>query len=99
MKIWIFVFGLLLQLPWLVLWAIAIGGSSQGSRGPGSMGLVLPAIVCATLWFAGGLVNAAMLVVEAVRARKASAGITRWVKVLGAATLAWLSATLYFALR
>ena len=98
MKGWIFAVGVALQLPLLVLWAMG-AGSSQGSRGPGSMAMVVPAIICAVLWFSGGAVNAGMLIVEAVRARKARAGFTDGLRILSAATLAWLAFTLYLSLR
>ena len=98
MKGWLFAIGFALQLPLLVLWAMG-PGSNQGSRGPGSMAMVVPAIICAALWFAGGAINAGLLILEAVRARKARAGFTRWLRILGAATLAWLAFTLYLSLR
>jgi hypothetical protein len=98
MKVVVFAAGLLLQVPWLVLWAIT-ASSTQGSRGPGSMGLVLPAIICVSLWFAGGVINGVLLVMEIVNSVKARAGLTRWMKILGTASFLWLVATLYFALR
>ena len=98
MKSWIFGVGLALQVPLLVLWAMG-AGSNQGSRGPGSMALVVPAIICAVLWFAGGLTHATLLVMEGVRVRKAGAGFTAWLKVLAATTLAWGAVTAYLSLR
>jgi hypothetical protein len=98
LKAWVYGIGVALQLPLLVLWMLG-PGSSQGSRGPGSMAMVVPAIICAVLWFAGGLAHLVMLAVEAVRARKAGAGITRWMTIISATLLAWLSFTLYLSLR
>jgi hypothetical protein len=98
LKGWLFAIGLALQLPLLVLWAMG-AGSNQGSRGPGSMAMVVPAIICAVLWFSGGALHLVMLVAEAVRARKARAGITRWTAILAATLLAWLGITLYLTLR
>jgi hypothetical protein len=98
LKSWIFGIGLALQVPLLVLWAMG-AGSNQGSRGPGSMAMVVPAIICAVLWFAGGFAHATLLVLEGVRAKKAGAGFTAWLKTLVATLLAWAAVTAYLSLR
>jgi hypothetical protein len=98
LKPWLYALGVALELPLLVLWMLG-PGTSQGSRGPGSMAMVVPAIICAVLWFSGGFLHAVMLVIEAMRARRASSGVTRGAKILAATLLAWLAFTLYLSLR
>ena len=94
MKVAFFSLGVLLQLPWLVLWAHTVM-STSGGRGPGSMALALPAVIAMALWFAGGLVHVVLLVREIIKART----VSKWTRLLGAAVVAWVCATVYFAVR
>ncbi|MSU62940.1 MAG: hypothetical protein EXS31_11205 [Pedosphaera sp.] len=87
--------GVLLQLPCLALWLVSKSDHS-GSHGPGSMGLVLPAIICGGLWIIGGLMNALLLVLEGIKQSRLDNRRSGLVTALGILTLIWAVLTVMF---
>lgn len=95
----IIVVAVVLQLPWLGLWWLTRNGMGGGAQNAGAMALVVPAIICGSLWLIGGLTNLILAIVEAVRCGRGDGGMSTLLIVLGVLSALWVAVTLYFLLR
>ena len=98
-RVLIIIVAVVLQMPWIGLWWFTRNGMGGGSQNAGAKALVLPTIICGSLWLIGGLTNHTLAIIEAVRCVRGGVGMSTLPIVLGGLTALWLAVTLYFLLR
>ncbi len=98
-RVLIIIVAVILQLPCIGLWWFTRNGVGGGSQNAGAMALVLPAIICGSLWLIGGLTNLIFAIIETVRCMRGGVGMSTLLIVLGGLTAVWVAVTLYFLLR